>query len=202
MLIDKNVLKNLKPCADRYKNFLEFHAEFSGTFSDFIDLSNVSYEDKIWVSTRVLNRNQLVSFAVLCADSVLHIFEAKFPEDKRVANLLIFMKSIKDFSNITDAEKVELERLRTETRNAANAAARSAYCTAAAYAAARSAYYTAAADTAYYTAAAADTAAAYAAYYTAADADATDATATAAYAAARKQQQDLNLTFLKQVGNV
>jgi len=56
MQINKDVLKILEPCVDRYENYLRHHGEFNGSLSEFMDLPNISYEDKTWVAKRVLTQ--------------------------------------------------------------------------------------------------------------------------------------------------
>lgn len=182
MKINKEVLKSFNPCVDRWRNYLEHYSEFQGSFDEFIDLDKISYEDKIWIGRRVLDKNQLCHFGLLCAESVLSIFENKYPEDKRVGDCIRHLVRIKNFSDLIQAQREEIWK----HRNAAYAAAAYAAYDAdagAAYAAANAAY-------------AAATGAAYAAYAADAAANAADA-AYAANDAARKMQQDLNLDFLK-----
>ena len=143
-----------------------------------VDCNTVSYDDKVYILTKTLNKNQLVCFAILCAQSVQHIFEEKYPENKSVANLLNYLSEIKDFNNLSHEQRQEIARLRDATYTATYAAA---------YYAANAAYY--AAD-----AAAADAAAAYATYAAASNA--------ANAAKNRKQQEELNLTFLKKIINM
>ena len=186
-VIDLNYLESLNPCKERLYSFTNNYPKFSGTWSEFLDLENVTYNDKIWVARRFLNTNQLIHFAILCADSVSHIFNNKYPNDNRVNNLLNYLKEIKDFTRITEEQRTKIREL----RYAADAAAAAAYAADADAADAAAAY---AADAAAYAAAAdaadADADAADAAY-------AADAAAAAAYA--RKSQQNLNITFLKAV---
>jgi len=159
MKIDKEFLKSLSPCTDRYRHFLEHHANFSGSLNDFLDLTNLDYDDKIWVAEKVLTKNQAISWAILCAESVVHIFEARYPKDKRLSNCINFLKTVKDFDNLTNAEKSEIKRHMSDAHAArhdahASDAARAAhavYCAAyAVYCAANYAVYAAllaAADT-------------------------------------------------------
>src|ERR1017187_7195692 len=121
--IDVNYLKGLKPCEARLNEFLKNYPTFSGSYSDFLDLENVSYDDKIWVSKRFLSINQLVHFGILCADSVAHIYNDKYPDDKRISDLLNYLKSIPDFTKITVVQKDEIWALRRAAYAAADAAA-------------------------------------------------------------------------------
>jgi uncharacterized protein YpiB (UPF0302 family) len=148
---------------------------------------SASYQDKISLFKAIANKNQLVTFATLCAESVLYIFEKKYPKDKRVRECIEYLQGIKDYSILS---QVELEEIKKH-RDAAYAAADAANAADAAYAYAAYAAYdaaNAAADAAYAYAAyaAADAAYAYAAY--------------AAYAAAkRKLQEELNVQFMAKV---
>ena len=120
MQINKDVLKELKPCIERYKNYLEHYAEFDGTFAEFLDLPLISYEDKIWVAKEMLSSKQLVRWAALCAQSVLHIFEDKYPNDKRPRECIDFLLS-------GNEDKSELEKHKRAAYAAANAAANAVY---------------------------------------------------------------------------
>lgn len=179
--INTKKLKELKPCTERFKNWLENYSEFNGTFVEFLNLPEISYNDKIWVSKKILARDILEQWAILCAESVLHIFENRHPNDKRLRECLEYLKS-----GERDKEKI-LEHIRN--CYAAVYAADAAAADAAVYAA-----YAAAADTAYavvvYAAAAAH--AAHAAN-AANDVDDVDDAANAA----RQKQQSKNLEFLK-----
>jgi hypothetical protein len=213
--LDLTYLQNLKPCENILQNFINYHNDFNGTWEEFLDLPNISYEDKVWVAKRYLSINQLVHWSVLCAESVKIIFTARYPKNKSLQNLFDYLRVIPDFTKIDQKQKDKILELRKEVRAAADAAA--AY--AAAYAAAAAAYAAAyaaadAADAAYAYADAAAAAAAADAADADADADAAsadadadaayaDADADAAYAdadaAARGKQQKLNIEFLKAV---
>jgi len=123
----------------------------------------------LWLIVRCMTHAQKVRFAVFAAEKVIHIYEEKYPNDKRP------MEAI-------DAAKKWIEKTVSSAYPYAAAAADAAYAAAAAadaaYADAAYAAYAAAADAAYaaYAAAAAADAAyadaAYAAYAAAAAADA------------------------------
>lgn len=195
MRINKQILENLKPCENRWKNYLSHYESFDGDFDDFIDFEHVSYDDKIWVSKKVLSKNQLFHFAILCADSVLYIFETKYPNDSRVKDCLEFLKTIENIEIISPEIKEQIKK----HRSAAYAATYSS--SAAAYAA----YVATDANYAYASASAADAATDASAYDSAAYAAYASAAYASAYAyasAAKKQQQDLHLTFLKMAASL
>lgn len=178
MFINKETLKQFGPCERGFDNFVTNYPEFSGSFIQLLDLPEIPYADKIWLAKKVLNKNQLIHFGLFCADSVLHIYESKYPNNSAPRDLLKYLSGIEDFSVVTQDE---VSTIRVK-RKAANAAA-----------------LTADADAAY-----AAHAAAYAAY-AADDADAAAYAVDAAYAAvdaagaanARKTQQHKNIQLLK-----
>jgi hypothetical protein len=219
MLINKEMIKPLNPCQDRFNNFVVNYPEFNGELKEFLSLDKITYKDKIWVGVRLMTRTQKVKFSIKCAESVLHLFESKYPNDKRPRECIEHLKTYKSFENLTQEQKDQIWKVRKAV--AAYAAAYAA-ADAAAYAAAAATYaadaaYAYAADAAYAYADAdayayADT---YAYAYAAADADAaayaasattyayayaasatTYAAADAYAAAARKSQEDKNLQFI------
>jgi len=198
MQINKEFLRSLEPCASRYKHFLDHHANFSGILNDFLDLPNLDYDDKVWVAMRVLTKNKRVKWAILCAESVVYVFEKEYPDDKSLSDCINYLKTVNDFDKLTNAEIGEIEKhlgiTVTATESASNAA-HAARC-AASYAASNAAYAAHAAVRAAY--------ASYTAHPT--SFAATGAAAYAAHAAshsiesdAKKSQEALNLHFLKQV---
>ena len=175
MLITKNYLKTLSPCEDRYKHYLEHYKDFEGTLDAFLDLSELTHDDKKWVFVRSIDKSKLRLIAADFAERVLHIFESKYPND--------------------DSPRKAIEAaingdVTTARADAYDAAAYAAYdaAYAAAYAAdAAAACADAAADAADAARAAADAARAAATY--AADAD--------AYAAARKDEEKAQIEIMK-----
>jgi hypothetical protein len=184
-MINYALLKNLKPCKGRWKNYLKHYKAFEGSLRDFFELDQLSYVDKLWVAFRVLNLSQMRRSAAFIAKSVLPIFEDKYPDDLRPRRAI---EAVLNGDNSTAAY------------TAADAATPTAYAayaayTAAAAAAAYNAAYAAAAAAAAYNAAYA-AAAAYNAAYAAA------AYAAAAYgddADARSKQESLNLQIILDV---
>jgi len=195
MQINKEVLKSLNPCDNRYEHFLEHHGEFSGSFNDFLDLTNVEYSYKIWVAVRVLTKNQLINWSILFAESVVHIFEDKHPDDKSLSDCINFLKTVNDFDNLTDTERKEIEKHMDIIRDYYASYAANATTLAAAYAVNAVHSACAAALTACVAADAVNYAARAANYATNAAFHATNADG------ARNNQKELNIQFLKQVIN-
>jgi hypothetical protein len=149
--ITSEYIANLKPCKNRHDNYLQHYANTDFSVVEFLQLENITYEDKLWVWKKFATISEAVLFGLKCASSVLDIFESKRPNDKRPRLAL-------------EAVDIYLKKPTEENKQACNYAAASAasaaYATA--YAAANAAYAAAAyaADAATY---AAD-AATYAAY--------------------------------------
>ena len=156
--INTKKLKELKPCADRFKNSLKHYREFCGSFNEFLDLDKITYDDKVFVIKKLVPKEVLVKWAILCAESVLHFFERKFPNDKRPRDCIAYLKT----------EEKNIEKLINHKKSAYAATATAAAYTAtyAATAAAYAATY-AAAHASTYAATAAAHAAAHAATYAA-----------------------------------
>ena len=176
MKITEAIIEKLNPCKSRFNNFKENYKNFDGDIKEFLALDKITYDDKIWVWVRLAPKSQLIKWAGLCANSVLHIFESEYPNDLRPRKA------------IESALKVN------KSVDAAAYSADAAYAAATdAYAAARDAAYAAATDayTATNAAAYAATAAARAVYASAATA-AADAAARAAHACEGQQQKNLN----------
>lgn len=65
--VNKEIIKSLKPCADRYENYLKYYNDFDGQLEEFLDLENITYQDKIWVAVRLMPRFLAEVFAIDCA---------------------------------------------------------------------------------------------------------------------------------------
>ena len=181
MKVSSQIIKSLQPCSGRFDNYLKHYSDFDGQIEDFISLDKITYSDKVWVSIRLMTRDQCSRWAALCALSVVHIFEFKFPGDLRPRKAIEAV-----------LEGKSPEEIRTAAYDAYDAvcvactACTAAYDAYDAYAAARAA--DAAANVAYTTYA---IDAAYNASYAAAHA----ASRAAAYAA-RKKQENKNLQLI------
>ena len=95
--VNREILEELKPCENRWNNYLEHYQDFKGDLGEFVDLSELTYDDKIWVATKLLNKTQNVRLSIMCAESVLDNFEKIFPDDKQVRDCLNYLKEIPDY---------------------------------------------------------------------------------------------------------
>jgi hypothetical protein len=178
-MINQESIKALNPCKDRFDNYIKHYGTRSFTPAQFLGLKNITHKDKLWVAFRILPKETVVKIAADSAESVLHIYEAKYPGDLRPRKAI---EASRSGANLLEA------------RNAAASADAAAYHAAnAAYAAASYAY-----------AAASDASAAYAAafdaYHAASAAYAAASDASAAYAAAEgkgKQEKLIRTIILK-----
>jgi hypothetical protein len=191
--IINELITSLEPCKDRHENYLKYYANTSFSIKEFLQLEQLTYTDKTWVWKRIASKDIACKWALACASTALHIFEAKYPNDRRPREALEALEQY--IKEPTEENKDRCKKVYIAADAAADAATAAAY-TAAAYAV-RAA--DAAADAAYAAYAAADaatdaayTAAAYAvrAAYAAADA------ATNSASKDRKAQEELNLRLL------
>ena len=82
-MINSSIIRAMKPCTPRFENYLNWYSDFEGTAREFGELPEITLDDKIWVLRRIANNAQVVKWGALCAQSVLHFFEEKYPNDKR-----------------------------------------------------------------------------------------------------------------------
>ena len=82
--INKEFLKSLDPCTDRWKNYLTHYSEWSGTTLEFMDLEHISDKDRLWVGLRpeIIPEKKLHLLGCQYAEDVLHIFEKEYPDDE------------------------------------------------------------------------------------------------------------------------
>lgn len=82
--INKEYLKSLNPCADRWKNYLKHYSQFDGTIAEFLDLKEISFEDKKWVLFRengLLPEETMREFAMLVACRAVESCESQEIKD-------------------------------------------------------------------------------------------------------------------------
>lgn len=120
MKINKEIIEKLKPCKDRFNNFKEKYPDFDGDLQSFLELENITYSDKFWVVTRLFNKKQNVAWSILCAESVLHFYEEKYPDDKRLRDAIEAAKTL----NRSTAESADWYAARSAAESAARYAAR------------------------------------------------------------------------------
>jgi hypothetical protein len=170
--VTNDVIAKLNPCKARHDNYLKFYTNKEYSKAQFLGLKNISHSDKLWVAFRLIPKDNIKLACADIAESVLHIFEAKYPDDKRPR---LAIEAARRGNAVADAAAY------------AAAADAAAYAAANAYADAADAA-DAAANAAYVAADAAANAAAYA-YADAADA-AHAAADAAAYAGLDKTKQE------------
>jgi len=141
-MITNKVIADLNPCSNRHENYLNFYKNKSYSKRQFMGLKNITHEDKLWVVFRLLSKENIQLAAADIAESVLHIFESKYPNDNRPRLAIEAARNTK----MNSQEKVDAARCAADAAYAAN----TARCAAdAAYAAANAAYAWSAADAAY-----------------------------------------------------
>ena len=180
--IDLSYITKLNPCTDRFDNYKNHYSEWSGNLSEFLDLTDITHKDKLWVFFRSIERKTIQLVASDFAESVLHFFESKYPNDKRPR---LAIEAARSGINPRASAYAAYAARASAAYGASAAAAYAAEAAAsAAYTASAAAYAYAARDSDDYAA----SAAAYAASY---------AASAAAYAAGRKNEEQKQICIMK-----
>lgn len=66
IIVTKKIIKALKPCGDRYENYIEYYSDFNGTLEEFLFLPLISHKDKLWVALRLLPLETIEIFTLDC----------------------------------------------------------------------------------------------------------------------------------------
>ena len=151
MLITLDKLNELNACSEAKELFKTVFGD-SGSLENIVKevkRRNNHYDYVVWLLPKLMNREDCLKFAIFSAELILHIYEDKYPMDKKPRKTI-------------EAAKKVLENDTEENRNAAYAAYAAVYAANAAVYAAYAAVY--AANAAVYAANAAAYAANAAAY--------------------------------------
>ena len=84
--IDK--IKRLNPCQGGIDNFESKYPGYNNTLEHLLSLEDISYSDKIWLATKVLDKMTLVQWSLDCATFVVDNFNKEFPNDNRINETL------------------------------------------------------------------------------------------------------------------
>ena len=123
LMITTAKIKALDPCKDRLDNWKNKYPKWKGTLSEFLDLPNITFQDKTWVYFRMIDKTLVSKVAATFAREVLYIYESAYPNDDRPRKA------------IEAAERGDANAAVNAAANAANAAYAAAYAANAAYAA-------------------------------------------------------------------
>ena len=66
LIINTQTIAALNPCNSRFNNWKAHHDSFNGDILEFLELENITPQDKVWVAVRVLPRQLVETFAVDC----------------------------------------------------------------------------------------------------------------------------------------
>lgn len=82
-VINLATIKALNPCKDRRENYIKFYKNREFTPKQFMGLKHITHKDKVWVAFRLMPKDNIKLAAADIAESVLHLYENKFPNDLR-----------------------------------------------------------------------------------------------------------------------
>jgi hypothetical protein len=92
MKLTRQWLKNKGACTDAYKWYLDQKTtDMDELFKRAMESKR--YLDINWVIAHKLSRMDRVRYAIFAAELVIHIFEEKYPTDKRPANAILAAKN-------------------------------------------------------------------------------------------------------------
>ncbi len=80
-MISNKTIKNLKPCSDRFNNYLKYYKDKTHTYAQFLGLKNITHDDKLWVTLRLIPEDKLRFLAADIAELVLYAYEREYPND-------------------------------------------------------------------------------------------------------------------------
>jgi hypothetical protein len=83
MKINLELISKLEPCKDRLDNYVNFYGNKDFTPAQFMGLKNITQNDKMWVTMRLIPKDKLRLVAADIAETVLHIYESQYPNDSR-----------------------------------------------------------------------------------------------------------------------
>lgn len=86
MKINLQFIKQFNPCESGVAEYIDAgYYNFNGTVLEFLSLDKISINNKLWVvlRTEIISENDLHELACKFSESVLHIFENQYPNDKR-----------------------------------------------------------------------------------------------------------------------
>ena len=104
MKINKAWLKQFNPCSNRWRNYLKHYPKWEGTLCDFLQLENISIEDKLWVIGRKYKHLEKLQrqFALQCATRAVD--DCNSQEVKDYLSLVILIYESSDLSLLDSKE--------------------------------------------------------------------------------------------------
>jgi len=125
MIITNDIIAGMLPSQDFNNAYLTYYTDQEHPISEFLKLDKITYNHKIFVMAKIINKLQALVWAVRCAESVINVYESVHPDDLQVKQALVYMKSLSISKPLTAEQinKLILQRTTTlESFNVANAA--------------------------------------------------------------------------------
>ncbi len=82
-MINLKIISALNPCKDRLENYIGCYGDKEFTPRQFLGLKHITQADKLWVAFRLMPKANIPLAAADIAESVLSIYENKYPGDLR-----------------------------------------------------------------------------------------------------------------------
>jgi len=88
MRITINKIKEYNPCKSGIDNFEALFPNYNNTLVYLLSLDVVSYSDKMWLVSKVVDYKVLQQWSVDCAEFVVDSYNVLYPTDNRVQNCI------------------------------------------------------------------------------------------------------------------
>lgn len=102
MTINRDILNSFSPYPKHHKEFLEHYVSFDGSFLEFLDLKKITHEYKIWITAKVLSKNQFISFGLSSIENLSNISNKKINQIKKYIQII---KNIPNFDSLNSMEE-------------------------------------------------------------------------------------------------
>lgn len=122
MKITINLIKSYNPCKSGIDNFEKLYLNYNNDLTHFLALPDISYSDKIWLATKVIDIKTLQQWSIECAENVIDNYNELYPNDNRI---FVCIQTTKNYLNGV-ATLEELTAARSAAESAAWSVARSA----------------------------------------------------------------------------
>lgn len=87
MILNTNSIKRLNPCTDRLENWLHQVEQRDYTQNEFINLTEITHRDKMWVLIRQLTLSDRIKFARWCDANAKEYAAADYAAADYAANV-------------------------------------------------------------------------------------------------------------------
>ncbi len=123
-------IKEFNPCQYGLDNLTKHYPKLDMLIGEFLKLEHIPYEDKLWLSNKIVDITVLKQWAVECAEQVLSNYNEAYPSDSRITDCIETTKRYLEGNESLENLNTARSAARSAAESAAWSAARSAACAA------------------------------------------------------------------------